>query len=1757
MAQNTNNNLIVTKLTAPKTWNGGYGTEWKYAPGKSWDKLSDGELYFFKDITAYNSNFIGETDEGDQTTTKPLYITNYVYKTVTLKGIDYASLRTVGNLIKATWNKSLFENNWKGSFYYIPWPVIGIGSALNTPLLDYDSGDSSIRYITNGNGKESGFAGQLKKFFTALNARYDSTKDRISFDWKYSKPQPPTSQNITTKYKLSTFGKVNGFPVVPIRTDDNRTYSESEWLNHSERLFDNGYLELQNDDPGKIDTSKSMSVKYWVLHQDVSNDELLDLQSYATNEDLNNKRSSYTSPLYRREWNIGYGYNSSGYTPVNGTIMSGWAPMDVPIIGVQKKMATPTLSLSNKNLIITCDKYSALDDNIYLEYYIDGAKYTTVINTPLKENTSGNYTKAIVLTDEQYYGVHTYKAKIVTNNKVIPLIQYKKGELRDTYSRETIDASYSQFDLIKLCVTRDSDMGELKHSLIKTPTATHHWSKPDELTINISDSNSTVTSWNWVLYNHTSNDKKVVKSGYTANKSFAISGLGLYDNPETAFLSVSLMAVYDAPDHYTYRSGVFNTYDDNKIKINNRRLTAPEITNISRPIISSARIEWNNTDEFSPSSYSIYLNGNLVDNDAGSPATINGLTLGVNTIGVRADYNNSIFNSDITTTTITLEKLKQPEIYQDASTTSTIKFEDGTTGTYVTKLNFHWDNVANASSYVLMDALTGQAIGSVTGTSASVETVSLTLGTHVFYVFVDAGEGNENLDSEYDSSKTISYTKAKYKAPTIVMDNNKSTFTIINNDENNEPDYYFILPLHVSGDTGQFTGEQKYDPEQEAWTASGIAVTKESAERGLNFFNLNNVKTKECSYKFVAFAMSFEDFRYGGSAASNMVSYRIIKEPKPYNISLTNEKVLSWQSNAVIQNFHIDIIKDNSSVPVKSVDTTNLQYNFSTVTFDDESFYTFRVYAKGSEIDANPGYLQSDIATYTIGIVGYPDNIVRNKNVITWDDPKNSGNYTLYINKTPGVSTEKYYAAWNKNGFRYVDIDTAYDVDDTTADPVKENETFEGWYQLLTTTSAKLYDLNNTNLKYDTLHKIYICSYRFASSGNIIYSPCVYGCEFTITQLATPEVHWESTNSSNLVINASLNANKYTIYIDDILYKDITTNDSVILETITSDSIGEHIITVYAKNTIDPYIYRDSIKTSALTYSVKKLAWDNNICGLKYSADTHTLSWNAANEESLSGYSGYRLTLNGIQYESATNSYTPRRIKYSNTTTVQIIDSNRADTDNPRYLDSDVLPVPPYTFGKLYKPELYMDNNIVRWGYKDEDTQEIIDYTGAAYFEIYTDPSKEPIAITTEPFYELIATEEAIYTIYVKAISGNDDTENSDVSEPITYQFYKIKLLTGETKCTLQYNEISTILSWPELNEWNGAEYFELYINGIMEYKGSNNRYSLSTLLKTGAGDYEIYIIAKSNAVNYLDSDSSYIFKKFIVPSYQYTCKIKGDNATYKINLPFTIKQTASEDLDVGGISFYNSRKDEYQAYTPIDIYIYMNSDLQGSPIEYNMLIEKDVVTEIQKGTSCTYLHNITLIELTKLLQSEFIGGAAITQDLIIIQDQYNPDTMTWVGRNDDYEIGYRWGTFEEDSGPRHYTSTTVKFDTNFTQTEPTFRSLLWQNTKYVLPMIPINDFTKTTIIVGGTSGPTTTIETSRPDKIKYYLIPASKSDNQESYYDMSEEEALAKSIWHREFDTDNKQYYLDTKDIPLGTYNLVYDITGIDCMSDTSTAYN
>ena len=29
------------------------------------------------------------------------------------KGIDYAALGTVGNLIKATWNKSLFENNLK------------------------------------------------------------------------------------------------------------------------------------------------------------------------------------------------------------------------------------------------------------------------------------------------------------------------------------------------------------------------------------------------------------------------------------------------------------------------------------------------------------------------------------------------------------------------------------------------------------------------------------------------------------------------------------------------------------------------------------------------------------------------------------------------------------------------------------------------------------------------------------------------------------------------------------------------------------------------------------------------------------------------------------------------------------------------------------------------------------------------------------------------------------------------------------------------------------------------------------------------------------------------------------------------------------------------------------------------------------------------------------------------------------------------------------------------------------------------------------------------------------------------------------------------------------------------------------------------------------------------------------------------------------------------------------------------------------
>ena len=48
MAQDTNNNLIVTKLTAPKTWNGGYKTEWKYAPEKSLNKSSNGELYFLR-----------------------------------------------------------------------------------------------------------------------------------------------------------------------------------------------------------------------------------------------------------------------------------------------------------------------------------------------------------------------------------------------------------------------------------------------------------------------------------------------------------------------------------------------------------------------------------------------------------------------------------------------------------------------------------------------------------------------------------------------------------------------------------------------------------------------------------------------------------------------------------------------------------------------------------------------------------------------------------------------------------------------------------------------------------------------------------------------------------------------------------------------------------------------------------------------------------------------------------------------------------------------------------------------------------------------------------------------------------------------------------------------------------------------------------------------------------------------------------------------------------------------------------------------------------------------------------------------------------------------------------------------------------------------------------------------------------------------------------------------------------------------------
>lgn len=967
----------------------------------------------------------------------------------------------------------------------------------------------------------------------------------------------------------------------------------------------------------------------------------------------------------------------------------------------------------------------------------------------------------------------------------------------------------------------------------------------------------------------------------------------------------------------------------------------------------------NATDDFSSSygktdgvSLEIRLNNNLFKSISTPSSTNETLTVqpGAQTITLQYKGKYSAYDSDITTLEFpasTFPIIEQPTLtFSKYNTTSRNLINiDGTpsgTLTVNTSRVFTFNAVSVASIYEVY--CNDELLLSLTGTSFTLPEERIPTGDNNIYVKAKLGSGTSVWDSTTD--KKYPFTKYEYSTPNISTFSGKSEIGIA---AYNDETYY----------------ELNFNPITEG--RDQYLLKTQGATINLYNFILDKISTKTVGFKVRYFSSNAFKYNYSSTPYTDEYTYEIKKLTKPSDLRFENS-ILSWVGHANDNVYDVYIrqngveLKRYSDISENSV-YIDLDELSGIEGYNPDFLIEYAVKAKRQIITENPYYLNSDENSITKGVLPQVRNVKRVKTTISWDYQYNPSGYIVYKD---GVE-------WKR-----------------TVHPNK---------------SVDLSDLPLGEFV------IGVAAYRNAPGYNIPFtSEIVNADKFYIKKIDPPVIEFNGEKTSEVKWQVVNHAEYYKTYLNNNEYSTISVNS----EIFTKDTEGIYNITVkcLSDNTdlTSDTIYRTSDASNILIYNVIQLDAPTNLSFHEKDGDLYPYS--RVEWYRVENATEYKTNLNGTPSAVEKNYYdiNDADIKYQNLFSVLASDKTKTNKSNPRYLDSESVEI---KFGKLPTPILILEENTVYWKMytnPDDETSELIDYEGADYFNIYDtniidDEGNEiPIIQTVGNSYILTATDEKTFNIYVRAVSNDPNVVRSELSKPVIYTIYKVKMLNNDLKFELQYNTITNVISWPDKTQFFGADYFVLYINGEYRVSTENNEYDLSNIFEGSGGYYEIYVIAKSFKINFIPSEKSFIFKRFITVSYQYGCRI--NDRFYRLNLPFMTRTTASEELDTAKFSFYSDLKDEYKAFTPVSILTYLSKNTLGEPAEvFDMLVEKDKVSEVQQGNDCIYLHTITAIELTKKLQHDFLTGLSITQELSVVQSLYTGIADCQIGRDGSYMI--------------------------------------------------------------------------------------------------------------------------------------------------------
>lgn len=466
----------------------------------------------------------------------------------------------------------------------------------------------------------------------------------------------------------------------------------------------------------------------------------------------------------------------------------------------------------------------------------------------------------------------------------------------------------------------------------------------------------------------------------------------------------------------------------------------------------------------------------------------------------------------------------------------------------------------------------------------------------------------------------------------------------------------------------------------------------------------------------------------------------------------------------------------------------------------------------------------------------------------------------------------------------------------------------------------------------------------------------------TVSQLSATTCSFEN-GLSILHWTAVPNATYYKVYSDNhaTYHDDLTDLTEIINED--SPKVTPYKVSVIAANDVDPFAYLDSEPSNELDYTVLQLG----IPTLTLDTQNRRLTWT-----SVTYAHHYNLTINNNTQSISANYYDISGLSADTYTAYVTADTSSTLYTNPKYLKSKISNI--VSFGTLSAPVISLQPNTTKVVWEA--------VSNAEFYDIYNDGKY--LTSTNLNYYTLLSDSATLFTINVIARSSLENVFDSNLSNTVQLRFVSLNQVQG-----FRLTDSTNTISW---NPVNNARGYRIYSNNrlVVSLFNGETSYNLSTFFQESIGLQELYVIAVgeyvSNNIYYINSIRSNTINKIVYAAQRYNLVINGVNYN-SVHLPFTYNTTIDSSLDSASITIGPiNRKEPFEAYGEATLWIYDNS-LKSPEIEVNMIVAADDVDEIRVGNDIMFNHNISLVERTRLLQSEILPSFSVTQPEKVVND--------------------------------------------------------------------------------------------------------------------------------------------------------------------------